>query len=125
MNPLNKILLGIGGAITLIIAIVIIWLCFANAHLRVQLAEAQANDTACQITNDDFRRKAEQQNQAIALLKTAGTAEARRAEEAVKAAEKKAAAFQADADRLKRQKSSGNDCKAAADLVDRYRARLK
>ena len=120
MNPLNKILLGIGAAIALIIAIVIIWLCFINAHLRVQLAEAQANDTACQITNDDFRRKAEQQDQAIASLKTISAAAAHRADEAVKAAEKKAAAFQADADRLKRQKSSGDDCKAAADLLDHY-----
>jgi hypothetical protein len=120
MNLLDRILLGIGAGLALVIAIVIIWLSFANAHLRAELAEAHAADTACQMANDDFRSKTEQQNQAIALLNTESAARERRAAEAEQAAQKTVERYQSDAAKLAKLKSSGDDCKAAAALLDRY-----
>jgi cell division protein FtsL len=128
MNPINKILLGIGIVVALAIAIVIVWLSLANAHLHTELAEANATATACEITNDDFRQKTEAQNQAIAQLKAASEVRERNAAAAVLAAQKTAAGFQADADRLARQKLSGDagdDCKAATDLLNHYIAGAK
>lgn len=120
MNPLDKILLGIGAALALAVTVGIVTLVLINAHLRVELAEAQANDSACKVANDDFRQKTEQQDQAIADLRTAGEAHARQAEASLQAAEKTAATYQSDAARLAKQTASGDDCKAAARLFDAY-----
>jgi hypothetical protein len=125
MNPFDKILLGVGAAIALVVAIAIVWLSFANAHLHAALAIAQANVTACQITNDDFRQKAEKQDQAIAALQNESAARAKRASEAEQAAQKTAAPFQAEADRLAGRKNAGDDCKAAADLLNHFIAGIK
>lgn len=122
MNPLNKILLGLGAGVALIIAAVIVWLSLANAHLQAALAEAHANNTACQMANDEFRLKAQQQNKAIEALKAEADERTARAAKAVREAQKTAAFYQADAARLARQKASGEDCQAAAALFDRYNA---
>lgn len=125
MNPLDKIFIGIGAGILLIVTVVIIWLSIANAHLRAELADANANGTACHIVNDEFQQKADQQNQAITILQNDSALRARRAAEAEQAAAKTAALYQKDVARLTRKKSSGDQCAATADLLKRYIAGLK
>jgi hypothetical protein len=125
MSLINKLFLGIGAAIVLIVAIVVVWLCLANAHLEAKLAEATANKIACQLANDDFRQKTEQQNQAIAALQKQGADQQAAAAIASREAEKRAAVFQNDAARLAQQKNSGDDCMAAAALLDQYVAGLR
>ena len=125
MNPLDKIFIGLGAGILLLITIVIIWLNIANAHLRAELAVANANGTTCHLANDEFQQKVEQQNQAIAVLQNDSALRARHAAEAEQAAAKMAALYQKDAARLTRQKSSGNACAATAALLNSYIAGLK
>jgi len=125
MTPLNKILLGIGAGMVVIVAIIIVWLCLANAHLRVALAETQEQATACHLANEAFGRQAQEQNQAISLLKQETEARARNSAAAVRAAQKRAAVFEADAARLQRQKNVGEDCHAAAALMDQAMAGVK
>jgi hypothetical protein len=125
MNLLDKIFLGVGAGIALTVAIAIVWLSLANAHLRVSLAEAQENAAACQLANDDFREQAGKQDRAMAVLKAEDEARTRRVQQAEQTAQKSAAKDRADTDRLERQKSSGDDCKSAAALLDRYIAGMK
>lgn len=125
MNPVSKILLGIGAVVALAVAIIIVWLSLANAHLRAELAETRVNVTACEIANDDFRQKTEKQNQTITQMKTDGAERERAGRIAVQNARKSAAGFQSDAGRIAKQKSSGDDCKAAAALLNDYIAGIK
>jgi hypothetical protein len=125
MNLIDKILFGAGAIVALVIAVIIVWLCLANAHLRADLAEARVNTTACRLANGDFRQQALRQDAAIAALRLEGAARAKRAAAASAVAEKTAAGFQADASRLAGQKAGGEDCRAATALLDHYIAGLK
>lgn len=125
MNPLTKILPGLGAAVALVIVVVIIWLMLANAHLRAALAEAQAHDTACHLANDEFAQKTAAQNQAVEELHKESAANEVRARVALAAAQKSVAAFRKNAALLSQQKASGDDCKAASDLLDHYIAGVR
>lgn len=125
MSLLDKIMFGTGAAILLFIAIFIMWLLIANAHLRAKLAEANANGTACHLVNDEFRQKLEQQNQAVLALRNESAARAKKALEAEQKALGTATQLQKHAAHLAQQKSSGDDCKEAAKLLDGYIAEGK
>ena len=120
MNPLNKILLGCGAAIALIIAIIIVWLSLANAHLKTQLAISESKNNVCAMANDDFRAAVERQNQALQQLSYDKEAQAARAAAAEQQAQNSIRIYQQDVARLKRRTSSGDDCKSASDLLDYY-----
>lgn len=116
MNPLNKILWGVGAGIVLFITIIIIWLSLAKAHLEVQLAHAEASNTSCQLANDEFRQTTEQQNHAIELLRHPKVAQP--------VATKKTG-HDDYREWLQRQKPSGDACQAASALIDQAVARMK
>lgn len=120
MTPINKILFGIGAAIVLIIAVTIIWLSLANAHLKTQLAQAQANGTACHLANDEFSATVAKQNKAVERLRSNGVALEKQAKASALAARKTADAYLASADKLRKLKPRGDACKAVENLFDRY-----
>jgi hypothetical protein len=120
MNPINKILSGVGAAIILIIAVTFIWLSLANAHLKTMLAEAQANGTACHIANDDFAAKIAQQNKAVEQLKADSAVREKRAIAAADAVQKRARKYFIAADRLRKARPKGNDCQAADAVLNAY-----
>lgn len=125
MNLIDKILLGVGSAIGVIIVAIILWLSFANAHLRAELSSAQADAATCRMANDAFRQQVLEQNAAIDALKTEQNARIARAAEAEKQASHTAVLYQADAKRLAQSRAKGDPCKAANDLIDHYFARVK
>ncbi len=125
MNPVNKILLGIGAVVALVIAGVIIWLTLANAHLKTQLAQSQGEATACHMANAEFAAKAAEQNRAVAALAAESAAREKNAKDAAQTAQKTAQGFLADANRLSAKQSSGDDCKAADGLFNGYLGGVK
>ena len=125
MNPLNKILLGLGGSVTLVIAVVIVWLCIANAHLRVELADLRRTTMACEMTNDEFRQTTVQQNHAIQTLQAASEAQHANAIIAEKNAQRAVVMLRNHIKDLQNQKSSTNDCTSANALLNHYIAGLK
>jgi len=125
MNPLTKILIGAGAVLAAGVMIIIAWLAITNMHVRTELAEAQANDTACILANDAFEQKTAAQNKAITALQIESAARARRADLAEKAAAQTVAAYQADAAKLAQQKPGNDACKAADALLSHYIAGRK
>ena len=126
MNPLNKILLGVGAAFALVIIVAFVWLSLANAHLKTQLAQMQANDTACHMANDDFAVKQALQNKAVRRLQAASIARERRAQAAAYQAQKTLRAAYLAAEQLRvRKLPQGDDCKIAAGLLDQFIAAQK
>ena len=125
MNPVNKILLGIGAAAGLIIAVVIVWLSLANAHLKTELAQTEANNTACHLANDEFVTQVAIQNKAVDLLKTQSLAREKRAQAAARQTEKEAHSYFLLAAEMAKNKKQGDACHAAQALFDRYWASAK
>lgn len=121
MNPINKILLGAGAGAVLAIAGVIMWLSLANAHLRVELAEAQKSISTYEVVNDEFRQKTELQNRAVEMLKSENLAQKRLAA----SSKQQAKIFRAKAAKILVSKPGGDDCTAASELFDRYITGLK
>lgn len=115
MNLLDNILLGIALAA----ALTILWLGLANAHLRADLAEARGGMTACQMANDEFRQKTEQQNRTVLALQSQTEALRHKAASAAQALEKTAAGYEDAAQKLAREKAEGDDCRATSALIDR------
>jgi hypothetical protein len=120
MNPVNKILFGLGAAVVLIITVAFVWLSLANAYLKTELAESQANDTACHLANDEFAAKAAAQNRAVAQLRDESLAHEKRAQEAVREAQKSAQVFLKAADKLRKTNMHGDACKTSEALLDDY-----
>ncbi|MDR3450728.1 MAG: hypothetical protein P4M15_13465 [Alphaproteobacteria bacterium] len=120
MDPINKILLGVGAAIVAVIAFAFLWLAIANAHLKAQLAGAQANMTACHIANDDFAATALRQNQAIGALKTRADAQMKQARIEEAAAQKIMRKYYLAAEKIGAAQPHGDACRAAGDLIDTY-----
>lgn len=122
MNPVNKILLGVGAGIVLVVAFVTMWLTLANAHLKVQLAEARADMGTCESANDDFRQKTEMQNRIIGEWKNQDQARQKQMEILKHAAQKKSANLDQNATKLSYAKPSGDDCKAVEALMNQFLA---
>ena len=120
MNPINKIMYGIGAAIVLILVIVFVWLTLTNAHLRTQLAEAQANGAACHLVNDDFALKQAQQNRAIETMRQEAQAHVKQVQAAALEAQKQAHLYLRAAEKLRRKPSAGDACKDADALLSTY-----
>jgi hypothetical protein len=120
MTPLNKVFLGIGAALVAIVAITIVWLSLANAHLKTQLAQAQANATACHIANDEFAARALRQNAAVQALRDDAAAREKQAQSLSAEAEKTARRFALAADKLKKATPQGDACRAADALFNQY-----
>jgi hypothetical protein len=120
MNLVNKILLGVGAALALVIVITFIWLSLANAHLKAQLAETQANSTACHLANGEFIAKVAQQNKAVEQLRIAGAAQTKRAQEAVIFAQKIARIYLRAAEKLRKAKPHGDACQATDTIINTY-----
>ena len=120
MNPVNKILLGIGAAVVFVIVVAFICLSLANAHLKTQLAEALANGTACHLVNDDFAVRAAEQNRAVAALQTESAAREKKAKAAVSAAQKAADGYLRAAEKIRATKKTGDACVAAMRALNDY-----
>ncbi len=120
MNPLNKILLGIGAFVALVIIVAFVWLSLANAHLKTQLAQSQSLGTACIIANRDFASKTTQQNKAVVALQKAGLAREKKAQRAAFEAQRTVRAYTLAADKLRKLKITGDQCVAAQNLFQDY-----
>ncbi len=116
----NNILIGLGAAVALIIAVVIMWLSIANAHLKAELATAESNNSTCHIVNDNFKTEVEKQNAAVKALQTEAAARALQSAEAEKAAAATAAHYTRAAAALMKRKAAGDECHAAKGLIDGY-----
>ncbi|MGB9154220.1 MAG: hypothetical protein WCD70_14160 [Alphaproteobacteria bacterium] len=125
MNPANKILLGLGAVIALILAVIFIWLSIANAHLKTQLAQAQANNTACHLANDEFVTQVARQNKAVETLKTAGVAREKHVQEAAYETQKTVRVYFLAAEKLRRTKMRGDACHAAENIFNAYLGNAK
>ncbi|MDR3425306.1 MAG: hypothetical protein P4M13_09610 [Alphaproteobacteria bacterium] len=120
MNPVNKILLGVGAVVALALTVVFVWLSLTNAHLKTALAEANASGTACHLANDDFVAKIAQQNKAVEQLKAESALREKRAEAAAEAAQEVARTYFVAADTLRKAKPRGDRCKAADAVLNAY-----
>jgi hypothetical protein len=120
MSLIDKIILGIGAALALAVMICVLWLIVANAHLKTQLAQAQANDTACHLANDEFTAQIARQNQAVEKLRIASEAREKRAQEAALDAQKTARGYLAAAAKLAKAGAGGDACRSANKLLDSY-----
>lgn len=125
MNPLNKIFLGMGAAIALAVSIAIVWLMLANAHLKTQLAQAQAGEIVCHMANDEFTTSVATQNKAIDALRADAAAREAKAALDMKAADKTAQGFLNSAASLSRRKPMADACKTADDIANAYLGALK
>jgi sensor histidine kinase regulating citrate/malate metabolism len=120
MNPFNKIFLGMGALIALAVAVVFIWLSLANAHLKVDLAQEQENDTACRLANDQFVTQVAQQNKAVERLKTESIAREKHAQALAEQAQKNARASFLVAEKLRKTKEHGDACRSSETIFNQY-----
>ena len=120
MNLLNKILLGAGFFAAAAIVGAFVWLSLANAHLKIQLAEAVANGTACQFANNDFVARVAEQNRAVVVLQAKSAAREKSAQEEMHAAQKTAQGYLVAAEKIRKMKVRGDKCRAAEDIVNAY-----
>lgn len=121
MNPVNKILLGLGAAVALIIGAVFVWLFLANAHLQAKLAQAEAGSTACYLANQEFAVQVARQNEAVEVLKAERL---KRAQAASYEAQKTMRAHFLAAEELRKVKSRGGTCEAAENILNNYVSKI-
>ncbi|MDE2099141.1 MAG: hypothetical protein KGL39_17940 [Patescibacteria group bacterium] len=120
MGTLDKVLFGILGTIIGVMTIAIIWLIISKDGLKAELAQAQINVTACQLTNSEFAQKAQEQNKAIASLKQEELTRQQQAAKALAEAQKTASQYLKDAKAISMRKQSGDACMAANSLFNTY-----
>ncbi len=120
MSLINKIFIGIGAALMLIVAIAILWLWLVDAHLRVQLATAQADSAACHLANDTFADEVAKQNKEVEAIRK--NAEAHRARARLESLQAQVAArhWLEAAAKISNQKIAGDQCRVAGKLIDEY-----
>jgi len=120
MNPVNKILLGVGAALAALIAVAFMWLSLANAHLKTALAQAQANGTACHLANDAFTATVARQNKAVEQMKDENAVREKRAQAAAYEAQKAVRAYSLAAEKLRKIKPRGDACRSTEAIMNLY-----
>ncbi len=121
MIPIDKVKLGAAMAVALLVG----WLWVSTARLKTALAEEKTRGVACLMANDAFAAQVEKQNKAVAHLKADAVAREKHAQKVLLAARGAAQAFLADADRIRKAKTTGDACAAANALFDAYLGSLR
>lgn len=120
MNPIHKIALAAGSAVALSVGIALVWLTLANAHLKTELAKAQALNVACRMANEEFASRIARQNKAIQYMRDEGERRKEKADAEIQKAHKAAQAFYGAAEKLRKAKVGGDPCQAADAMLSAY-----
>jgi hypothetical protein len=122
MILINKILFGIGAVLVLGATVIFVWMMLANAHLRADLAEARGNAATCHLANDNFADTVAKQNKAVAAMQSRTKQREKSAQTESYRAQQAARKWFLAADILEKQKIGSDECRAATQLFDQYRA---
>ncbi|MDE2029605.1 MAG: hypothetical protein KGI97_03470 [Alphaproteobacteria bacterium] len=125
MTLLNKIIFGVTAALLLITGGAVVWLLLVNAHVKMELAQAQADDGICRLANGDFADKVVRQNAAVAQMEQASVAQSKQAQVREAAARKAKIFYEKRAREIAAWQEKGDACKAADKLFDDYLAGIK
>jgi hypothetical protein len=120
MTLVNRILFGLRAFFALVVIVAFIWQSLANAYLKAQLAQSQANGTACHLANDEFASAVAEQNKAVEELKQSSLAHERRAQAEAENAQKSARAYFKIAKQLRKAASGKEVCSSADQLLNSY-----
>jgi hypothetical protein len=120
MNPLSKILWGVGLAVAFVVLVAFVYLVVVNAHLKTQLAQAQANDTACRLANDDFVAEVARQNEIVGALRSETLAREKQAQTAEAQAHKQAHIYWKAAAKVLSHKAGQNICASSENMMNDY-----
>ncbi|HCT6924664.1 hypothetical protein [Pseudomonas aeruginosa] len=91
---------------------------FGARHYRPQLDAAQADLAACRSARGSLEAAVAEQGRQVAALRLAGEQRARDAAQAVDRGRQQAAEQYAEAQRLLRERSAGDQCLAAEVVID-------
>ncbi|WP_448176907.1 hypothetical protein [Pseudomonas putida] len=116
---MEKLVIRVIGAGLLILLGVAAGAWVTTSHFRPALDEAQDRVAACTIARDNLAGLAQEQGKALGDLTLAAQARQDRAEQAVGEAKASADLDYAAANRLQQERTGGDQCAAAASIIDK------